>query len=60
MSSLVNFILAAVLSLLQGDIPKEEVVILDLKVEICDTHETIALNSIITKNEPLYKVKGIR
>jgi|TARA_R110002110_G_scaffold326871_2_gene538624 hypothetical protein len=60
MSTLVSFILAAALSVLGGETPKEIDVISKVKIEICDDYETIASNSIIIKNEQLFKVKGIR
>ena len=60
MSTLVSFILAAVLSVLEGEMLKEPDEISELKIEICDNYETIASNSIIIKNEQLFKVKGIR
>ncbi len=60
MSTLVSFILAAALSVLGGEMPKETDVISEVKIEICDDYETIASNSIIIKNEQLFKVKGIR
>ena len=60
MSTLVSFILAAALSVLGGKMPKEPDVISEVKIEICDDYETIASNSIIIKNEQLFKVKGIR
>jgi len=60
MSTLVSFILAAVLSVLEGEMPKEPDEISEVKIEICDNYETIASNSIIIKNEQLFKVKGIR
>jgi hypothetical protein len=52
--------LAAALSVLGGEMPKETDVISEVKIEICDNYETIASNSIIIKNEQLFKVKGIR
>ena len=60
MSTLVSLILAAVLNVLGGEMPKEADVISEVKIEICDDYETIASNSIIIKNEQLFKVKGIR
>jgi L-cysteine desulfidase len=60
MSTLVSFVLAAVLNILGGEMPKELDVISEVKIEICDDYETVASNSIIIKNEQLFKVKGIR
>ena len=60
MSTLVSFLLAAVLNFLGGEMPKEADVISEAKIEICDDYETIASNRIIIKNEQLFKVKGIR
>ena len=60
MSTLASFILAAVLNILGGEMPKELDVISDVKIEICDDYETVASNTIIIKNKQLFKVKGIR
>ncbi|MFT4669089.1 MAG: hypothetical protein ACI9M9_001633 [Flavobacteriaceae bacterium] len=60
MSTLVSFLLAAVLNVLGGEMPKEADIISEVKIEICDNYETIASNSVIIKNEQLFKVKGIR
>ena len=60
MSTLVSFLLAAVLNFLGGEMPKEIDKFSEVKIEICDDYETIATNHIIIKNEQLFKVKGIR
>jgi hypothetical protein len=60
MSTLVSILLAAVLNLLGGDMPKEADEFSEVKIEICDADKTIASNNIIIKNEQLFKVKGIR
>jgi len=60
MSTLVSLLLAAVLNVLGGEMPKEADMISEVKIEICDNYEPIASNRIIIKNEQLFKVKGIR